>query len=401
MEKNRILYLGYWGINDVLTASSVLPSLRYLASMEQIETILFCSIERSRHSKSKASLPEKVQHVPLQSPGSGTLLSKVYDFTIFPQIVRKVVQKHRINTIICRSSLAGGIVLRVAERLGIPVIVESFEPHADYMVDSGIWGRNDVRTFLSRRMENRLKRKATFLLPVSQNYKSQLLKEGVDPERIRVLPCVIDEVAFDFSAEARSKQRSEWGWDDPIIGIYVGKFGGIYHDKEAFAQFSEAFQFFGKRFALIILSQQPGVNELMKTCIGPGVDLDRIRILSVPHEMVPSLLSAADFAFSSIKPGPSRRFCSAIKHGEYWANGLPVIMEEGIGDDSEIIKVSGSGVVLPASGTDRYKQAFRKISKMLEQGRMALYPGIRSLATRYRSEAMIKTIYDEVFVLHA
>ena len=57
-------------------------------------------------------------------------------------------------------------------------------------------------------------------------------------------------------------------------------------------------------------------------------------------------MSAADFAFSLHRPTPSKKAISPIKNAEFWANGLSIIMPDGIGDDSEITKNKNLGVVV-------------------------------------------------------
>ena len=64
-----------------------------------------------------------------------------------------------------------------------------------------------------------------------------------------------------------------------------------------------------------------------------GLGPERAYVTKAPFAEVPDYLSAADFAFSPIRPAPCRLFCSAIKIGEYWASGLPVLLTPGVGDD--------------------------------------------------------------------
>jgi len=78
-----------------------------------------------------------------------------------------------------------------------------------------------------------------------------------------------------------------------------------------------------------------------------GFDKDiRIIVLLAKHDEIPKFLSASDVAFATIRPAPSRHFCSAIKVGEYYANGLPVIITDGVGDDSDIILNEKVGVIV-------------------------------------------------------
>lgn len=390
----NILYLGYWGINDVLTVSSVFPTLRCLSAMENVSEVIFCSIERNKDEGPTPVLPSKVRHIALRSRQTGNVfVTKFFDFVRFPTMIKKALASHNINLIICRSALAGGMMLSIARRKKIPIIIESFEPHSDYMIESGVWSRGDLRAAASSRMESQLKREAAWLLPVSENYRSELIREGIDADRVIVVPCTVDADAFSLNLKTREVIRAKLEWTDRIVGIYIGKFGGIYYSAEAFEQFKAAFRHFGRSFSLIILTAQEEVQNMAKQYLYDEMTEGRVIIRSVAHHEVVDYLNAADFAFSTIKPAPSRRFCSPIKHGEYWANGLPIITEAGIGDDSDIIKDEGGGVILERP---MYDIAFRQIGEYITKGRAEIYPDIRGLALKYRSENRITEAYKRI-----
>ena len=124
-----------------------------------------------------------------------------------------------------------------------------------------------------------------------------------------------------------------------------------------------------------------------------GIDLTRVFIDSVPHAEVANYLSASDFAFATIKPTPTRLYCCPVKNGEYWANGIPILLEDGIGDDSDIIKNEGGGVIFdhhnPIDGFDR-------LSTMMKVGRPQLANKIYLIAERHRREELMKEAYQMI-----
>jgi hypothetical protein len=175
----------------------------------------------------------------------------------------------------------------------------------------------------------------------------------------------------------------------------VGKFGSIYYDKEAFDLYRHAFDFFGDSFRLIILS---GDNhaEIISKLQAAQIDLRKVTVRKVPHHEVCEYLSAADFAFSTIKPVPSRLYCSPIKNGEYWANGLPILIERGIGDDSLIIETEGGGVILE---TDHIKKSFQQLRELLTTGREALAGSISVIAHKHRRMQIVRDTYQKMSAL--
>src|SRR5688500_1160370 len=141
--------------------------------------------------------------------------------------------------------------------LGISVIDESFEPHAEYMVEGKTWKKSGFEYAFQRWVEDQTKKKALVLMPVSYNYAKHLVNTGISENRITVMPCCVDNEKFKFNEDARMRIRRELGVSsETVVGIYVGKFGDIYLNEEAFDLFRQTEQFFGNNFFLIILSPQ-------------------------------------------------------------------------------------------------------------------------------------------------
>lgn len=83
------------------------------------------------------------------------------------------------------------------------------------------------------------------------------------------------------------------------------------------------------------------------------------------HLEVLDYLSAADFTFATVKSAPCRLFCSAIKIGEYWASGLPILPTPGVGDDSAISEAEGGGAVFGLTDASSLPCALSHISTLL------------------------------------
>lgn len=384
----RILYLGYWGIADGLSVATVYPHLRILSEMPAVEQVWYCSIERDQYTPVDLQLP-KVQHIPLFSGHSWK--DKFNDFTIFPAQLSRLVKEHQIDRLICRGAPAGGIGHWVHKATGVPYLVESFEPHAEYMRASGIWPWWHPKYWVERLIEVKQKQTASLLVTVSENYKQKLLQEGISEARIRVAPCSVDADRFAFSAEDREAVRMRLGIaPNQLVGIYVGKFGGIYFEEEAIQFFQEAFAYWPQLFVIILTPNPNSVAEWLGT---HGLPMSQIHCTSVPHREVPSYLSAADMAFSLIRPAEARRYCSPIKNGEYWANGLPILTPKDIGDDSHLLEVHAhAGVVfdLHTVGQELKRMDALAKTRTMDHGR------ISELAHRYRSVQAIYGVYKDM-----
>ena len=394
----RILFLGYWGFEDPLTTATVLPHLRLLQDRADVEAIQLVTIEREESALRPPALKlsfttNKITFAPLLSPpGGNVLINKTADFLRFPRVLAAQAKAFGADFILARGAPAGSLAYLVWQRIGIPFYVESFEPHAEYMRQVGVWSRFDPRYLFQQYWENRQKRHAQALLPVAENYRQQLLREGVSPKRVITVPCSVNLVDFAFDPKERGQTRARLGFaPDALVGVYAGKFGGIYYDDEAFALFRKTADFFGPSFRLLVLSPQPAAKILLKLA-AVGIESAQVKVVFAPFAEVPRYLSAADFGFGLHRPTP---YVSPIKVGEYWASGLPVLLTAGVGDDSAIIEREGGGAVFNLEQPGSVLVALLTLQALLEASdcRANTY----QLAARYRSVERAREAYAALF----
>lgn len=393
----RILYLGYWGANEGLSQATINPHLKILAEINTIDELHYISIERSQQITTY-EIPEnaKIMHHPYRSKSKIRILAKFLDLWRVTRKSVKLIKRKQVDLVICRSAMAGSIGYLIHRATGIRYLVESFEPHADYMQELGVWSKYGLSYLIQHRLEQFQKSTASHLMTASANYMEHLSRnENIRQDMISIMPCAVDSKQFKFNISDRTRVRKALGIEhDAIVGVYVGKFGDIYWDKEAFEVFKVAFSYF-KNFFLIILTQHD--EQFLNGRFAEfEIPVDRTWHASVFHKEVPAYLSASDFAISTIRPTPYRKFCSPIKNGEYWANGLPILSPDGIGDDSEIIKTEQGGVILDYPFKNS-SQAYQDLSKFLNPSNPRPFgTQISSLAQKYRSFLHHRKLYKNV-----
>ena len=89
-------------------------------------------------------------------------------------------------------------------------------------------------------------------------------------------------------------------------------------------------------------------------------------IQKVAPAEIPRYLSAADAALSFIKPCYSKQASSPTKNAEYLACGLPLVVNGGVGDTTELTEADETGVVIDNFSPEDYRNALEKLDKMLE-----------------------------------
>jgi len=393
----NILYISYWNLNDPLTYSTVFPNLKILSSFSWVSRIIFVNIERESGETYQLPFSEnKVSYKPfISNTHQNVLIEKAYDFIKAPAFIRQLIKEYKIDALLARGALAGGLAYLVWRKTKIPFYVESFEPHGRYMVDTKVWRHYDPRTLIENYLEQMQKKYASGLMPVAFTYDNKLEKSGIDKQKIKTVPCLVDVKRFAFSDDARKIIRDQLGIpESSIVGIYAGRYGGLYLEEEAFHLYQQAFTFFGNDFHLILLTPvlyHDWIRQQLAKHTSPS---DHIHILSISHDQVPGYLSVSDFAFATYKVGKSMAYLSPVKIGEYWANGLPVVLTKGVGDETQLIrKYPYAGVLFkPPITEERASEMFSHLRSLISSNRNS--DKLPDLAKTKRSPDFVVQAYE-------
>jgi glycosyltransferase involved in cell wall biosynthesis len=214
-------------------------------------------------------------------------------------------------------------------------------------------------------------------------------------KRTFVKPACVDFGLFHFDVDGRVQIRRQYGFENKIVCVFAGKFGGTYLDKEVFDFFKMAQNYWGDRFRVLLLTAH-NADEIKKYCASALFDYESITHLTVKYEDVHKYLSAADFGLNPVKPTPSKQFCTPMKDGEYWACGLPVVITKGISDDSSIIADNKIGSVICQLNKEGYENAIMQMNELLREGE-ALRSRVQETAKRFRHFAIAEEIYSGIY----
>lgn len=390
----HVVFVGFWGVADPLTTASFLPTMELFHRMGYAGRLTLATVERST-TVDRSSLPERFEHIPLMASRLPLrAASRALDLIALPRQLERALQGQHVSLFVARSTLAGSIPLAIKGYSTVPTIVESVEPHTEYMVHCGNWAPNSLAARVGGAVERAVLKRARGIITVSERYAVRLREEGSSSARIHVIPCTVDLQQFQFDPSARARVRAGWGWDaEDLVAVYLGKFGGMYLDELAYRAFARFLRWSQGRGRLLVLTATPEA-EVRTGLARHSVEQGRVRIMRAAHAEVPAYLSAADMAFALYKGTPSSAYLSPVKNGEYWANGLPVIMTRGVADDSSFIEREPiAGALFDPAGDD-LESALEKVMGTLGT------PGQRELtmafARRHRSRDLMAQTYHEL-----
>lgn len=400
----NILALTFWSYKEGLIQTYTLPYLRQISKVSPKSSIYLLTLEKpnlllsaDEMTKAKSLLSKNNIHlIPFRYKRFGFIamlkwvgiLVHLY-FTIFRRNIKA------IHSFCTPPSVAGSLLSLFSGR---KLVIDSYEPHAEASVENGDWERTDFAFRFLFGFEKFLSKRAHTIISATEGMRLYAKeKYNTTFERFYVKPACVDLDLFSEANLKNPKLMNELGLKDKFVAVYAGKFGGIYLDQEVFDFLKVAQDFWGDKFRVLLLTNQSD-EDLHRWANKSGFDTNAIIKRFVNHSEIPNYIGLGDFGLTPVKPIPTKRYCTPIKNGEYWALGLPVVSTANISDDSEIIEEENIGSIIYEQTTEAYIKSVKEIDKLLkENSREELYKKIRAVAVKYRSFDIAEKIYSEVY----
>lgn len=401
--KGNVLVLTPWSYNDALIQTYTLPYLRIIRQkLPAVNNIVLVTNEQERLALSTKEintinqgwLQQNMQLVafPYKRFGWRKMLSSANEIRALYNIVRK----GKIDVIHAFCTPAGSIGYLLAKLTGKPLIIDSYEPHAESMVENNSWKSNSIAFRILHILEKWQTQYASSFIATSEGMR-QYAKDrfGVTIQNFYVKPACVDLEKFRPN-QPDAKLQAEIGLQGKVVCVYAGKLGGIYLREEVFDFIKQCYLHWGDTFRFLMLTNATS-EEVQKEMKRVGLPEEIVVQKFVRHEEVPLYLSLGSFAINPVKPVPTKRYCTSIKDGEYWAMGLPIVITKDISDDSDIIEKNHIGYKLNALTEEEYRNAIAAIEKLLSTDKIDLQKRIRATAETYRSYRIAEDIYSKIY----
>jgi glycosyltransferase involved in cell wall biosynthesis len=259
------------------------------------------------------------------------------------EAVAEVARSFAAEAIYERYSLFGGAGIAAAVRLGIPHVLEVNAPL-----------RTEARRFrtlphprVAADIERTVLCSTNRIMAVSQALRRWLEEEGVEPERIEVVP---NAVATDQIGRRRSRED-----DDFVLG-----FCGSLKPWHGIDVLLEACTIAFAREPTLRL-EVVGSGPLERLLDSTNLPADRVRAFgALPHADALERLRCWDVGVAPYVPLEDFYF-SPLKVVEYMAVGLCPIASD-LGDLPALLDNGGRGVLVPAGDAERLALAFLELA---------------------------------------
>ena len=400
----NILVLTQWSFKDPLIQAYTLPYVYIIAKQLPLGSKIYLvtfeqeklKISSSEKSAIKNMLAEKGIFLIDYNYSPFGIVSIIKWSGVLLNLFTLIFLKN-IKFIHAWCTTAGSLGYVLSKLSGKTLIIDSYEPHAEAMVENNTWSSNGLKFKLLFFLEKKQTRHAKIFISATKGMHDYALKKyKINISNFYVKPACVDLSKFNVLKRKNPSLLKELKLENKIVCVYAGKFGGIYLTKEVFDFFAAAEKFWGDRFRVLLLTQHDK-ETLFKWANESNFNTDKMVIRFVSHELIPDYLGVGDFGITPVKPIPTKRYCTPIKDGEYWALGLPVVISNDISDDSEIIVNNNAGAVINKYTEENFKIALEKINNLLEEPFSSLSPRIENLARQYRNFSIAEDIYKKIY----
>lgn len=319
------------------------------------------------------------------------LFLKFYDLFLGLLLVLKL-RLNGYKHIISLGTISGNFAYLYSLLFGLKLYLYQYEPHSEYGLDSGMWSEDSFKFKIQHWLERKSANFATVISSGTRHMMERLKNWNVKGSVFKI-PSVVNEERFIFSVTSRNRIRDKLGiTNEKKVFIYPGKFGDLYYYDETAVLF-KTLQDAHKDIIILVITPNP-VAEMDAMFARYNVDRSRLILMSsVEYSEMASYLSAADFAIIAVPAGPSKKFVSNIKVGEYLCTGLPYIITKGVSEDDWYAEEYNVGAVVTGFSKDEIMVAYPKIEALLNEPYLEVKKRCREIGLGYRSFGKLRQVF--------
>ena len=114
--------------------------------------------------------------------------------------------------------------IKVARRLGIPVVYEIRAFWEDAAVDHGSTNEGSLRYRATRKLETRAIQQVDHVFTICEGLRADIVARGIAPEKVTVIPNAVDIDAFKLASPPDPELQKKWGLADKTVIGFIGSF---------------------------------------------------------------------------------------------------------------------------------------------------------------------------------
>ncbi len=366
----KILYLSYDGMMEPLGESQVLGYLEPLADRYAITIVSYekpsdLLDHARRHAMAQRLRVRGIRWIPLRYHRWPSIPATGWDVLCGLAVAGWLCRGRRIDLIHARGYVAS-VIAAVLQRLAGPAFLfdmRGFWP--EEKVEAGHWRRTGLAYRMAKRWERRFFERAEAIVSLTEAGARLFERLGYripSATAVRVIPTCADLARFVPGPKDPAMLRWLGLEDSTVIGC-VGTLSNWYLREPTLACLARLARRLPRAKVLFISRESHAA--LRQDALAAGLTEDQLVCARAEFSEMPEYLRLLDLAVFFISPTFSKQGSAATKLGELLASGIPVVINDGVGDSGRIVRASGAGTVLPDVGPEHLEEAMAQIQGLL------------------------------------
>lgn len=287
--------------------------------------------------------------------------------------------------------------IKVARRLGIPVVYEIRAFWEDAAVDHGTTSEGSLRYRATRRLETWAIRQADHVFTICEGLRTDIAARGIAPEKITVIPNAVDVESFKLGGVPDEALKTQL----QLSGCTVVGFIGSFYAYEGLDLLLEALPLILRQLPdvrLLLVGGGPQEGALKEQARRLGIEDKLVFTGRVPHEHVQRYYDLIDVL---VYPRHSMRLTNLVtplKPLEAMAQGRLLVASD-VGGHRELIRDGETGMLFNAGSADSLVETIMKLLASRES-----WPQVRAAGRQFvehertwkASVANYKNVYERL-----
>jgi glycosyltransferase involved in cell wall biosynthesis len=372
----HVLYVSYDGLLEPLGESQVVNYVLGLArhvdvsvlSYEKPHDLADPAAARALRARLAARGVDWHQLTYHKSP---SLPATAWDVARGITVGRRVARARGTSVVHARGYVASLVALGVKARTGARFLFDMRGFWADEKVDGGHWSKRSVPYRLTKWWERRFFEGADAIVSLTEAGVKLFPSLGyrLAPDApVEVIPTCADLETFapgprDPTLVARLGLSGH-----RVIG-YVGTLSNWYLRMETLRYLALLVRTLPRARLLFVTREDHAA--LRRDAEAAGIPADALVMTAARFRDMPDHVRLMDLGVFFIKPCFSKTGSAATKLAEFLGTGVPVVINDGIGDSGRIVRDHDVGVVLPTATPDAFEASLPDVRHVLADGNAA------------------------------
>jgi glycosyltransferase involved in cell wall biosynthesis len=347
-----VLYISYDGVLEPLGESQVVSYLENLAADHAIALLTFEKPEDLADEPRRLAMWRRLRNlniawVPQKYHKTPPVLSTAFDILEGILKARRICRRRKVRIIHARSYVPALMALGARSVTRAAFLFDMRGFWVDEKVEAGHWTRGGFLYRAGKWWEKRFYGAADAVVSLTAAGAAAISELGVQMKPgapVAVIPTCADLRRFSPGRKDPALLEALELGDARIIGC-VGTMGNWYLRQEmidALAYLAGNLE--NVRVLIVTRDDHAALRADLQRA---GVPAERLVITRAGFADMPRYVRLFDAGLFFIKPSFSKRASAATKMAEFLGCGVPIIINDGVGDSGAIVRARQVGVVLP------------------------------------------------------